>query len=137
MTFTNATRELQPSASASLTYFGAQEAAQPWIDQLLALKPTKWQNSTLPWSKVSESSGFGTGASVCAPGKYNNHPSIGAKQTSASTYTDVFNQYVEIMKARPWLTGSLVVQRFNTAATLAVPESKRGVYPGREFSSIV
>jgi hypothetical protein len=49
----------------------------------------------------------------------------------------VFNQYVEIMKARPWLTSALVVQRFNTTATLAVPESKRGVYPGRDFSSLM
>ncbi|EAU36716.1 conserved hypothetical protein [Aspergillus terreus NIH2624] len=125
------------SSSASLTYFGTQEAAQPWIDQLLALNPTQWRNATLPWSEVSQNSGFGTGASVCATGKYNNHPSVGAKQTSVSTYIEVFNQYVEIMKARPWLTSALVVQRFNTTATLAVPESKRGVYPGRDFSSLI
>ncbi|CAI7668893.1 unnamed protein product [Penicillium manginii] len=127
----------ETSAAASLTYFGTQEAAQPWIDQFLALNPTRWRNITVPWSKASESASYGEAAAVCNTGVYNNHPSVGAKKTSASTYTEVYNNYVEIMKSRPWLTGALVVQRFNTTATLAVPESKRGVYPGREISSLI
>ncbi|KAE8391158.1 hypothetical protein BDV23DRAFT_171897 [Aspergillus alliaceus] len=120
-----------------LTMSASYDQKTGTIDQLLPLNPTQWRDVTLPLSQVSQNSGFGTGASVCATGKYNNHPSVGAKHTSASTYIDVFNQYVEIMKARPWLTSALIVQRFNTTATLAVPESKRGVYPRRDFSSLI
>jgi hypothetical protein len=120
-----------------MTFFGTQAGAQPWIDQLVALGPTRWQNQTIPWPDASAAAAFGNGANACKRGVYNSHPSVGAKQTSASTYVSVLNQYVEIMKTRPWFNGVFVVQRFNTGATLALPKEKRGVYPGREISILM
>jgi len=125
------------AVSASLSYFGTQDAAQPWVDQFVALGPTKWQNQTIGWNNLSESASFGAGANACKRGVYNSHPSVGANQSSAATYTAVFNQLVDIMSTRPWFTGSFVVQRFNTTATLAVPEDKRGVYPDRDISTLI
>lgn len=119
-----------------MTFFGTQEAAQPWIDQFLALGPNRWQSQTIPWWNASQSSGFGAGGNACVRGVYNNHPSVGTKQTSAATYTSVFNQYVDFASSRPWFRGAFIIQRFNTTATLAVPKHKRGVYPGREIGSL-
>lgn len=127
----------QTALTASVSFFGAQEAAQPWIDQFLALGPTKWQNQTIGWNNVSEASAFGTGGDACTRGAYNSHPSIGANQTSAATYTAVLNEFIDFMSIRPWFDGVMVVQRFNTTATLAVPVSKRGVYPGREIGTLM
>lgn len=127
----------ETSLQASMSFFGTQEAAQPWLDQFLSLGPTRWQNQTIGWNNLSQSSGFGTGANACVRGVYNSHPSVGANQTSAATYTDVLNQFVDIMASRPWFTGSFVIQRFNTTASLAVPEDKRGVYPGREIGTLI
>ena len=120
-----------------MSFFGTQEAAQPWVDQFLALGPTKWQNQTISWSNLSEASAFGNGAAACKRGVYNSHPSVGANQSSAATYTAVLNQLVDIMLTRPWFNGIFVVQRFNTEATLAVPKDRRGVYPGREIGTLM
>ena len=120
-----------------MSFFGTQEAAQPWVDQFLALGPTKWQNQTTAWSNLSTAASFGNGGAPCVGDRYNSHPTIGAKQVSAATYTDVLNQLVDIIEARPWFNGAFVVQRFNTTATLAVPQDKRGVYPGREINTLV
>ncbi|KAK5656801.1 hypothetical protein OQA88_4349 [Cercophora sp. LCS_1] len=135
MTYSHATK--QTALSASMTFFGPQKAAQPWIDQFLSLKPNRWQNQTIPWFNASQSAGFGSGANACVRGVYNSHPSVGTKVTAPDTYTNVFNQYFDITAARPWFNGAIVVQRFNTAATLALPKAKQGVYPGREIASLV
>lgn len=129
--------ESQTNLLAIVSFFGPQEAAQPYIDDFVALGPTLWQNQTIGWNNLSQDSGFGAGAQACVRGLYNNHYSIGANQTSATTYTDVFNKFVTFAASRPWYEGALVVQRFNTTATLAVPENERGVYPGRDIGTLL
>lgn len=125
------------SLSVSTTFFGPYEAAKPWLDHFVALNPTRWQNQTIPWANASQASGFGHGANACVRGAYNNHPTIGTNKTSPATYTKAFNMYIKALSTRPWYTGTFVVQRFNTTATLAVPEAKRGVYPGRHISGLM
>ena len=129
--------ELQTGLLAIVSYFGSQEDAQPWLDEFVALGPTRWQNQTISWNNLAEDSGFGAGAAACTRGIYNNHYTVGANQTSATTYTDVVNQFAAFAASRPWYNGAFVVQRFNTTATLAVPEKKRGVYPGRDIGSLM
>lgn len=129
--------EPQTGLLAIVSFFGPQEAAQPWLDEFVALGPTLWQNQTISWNNLAQDSGFGAGAKACVRGIYNNHYSIGANQTSATTYTDVVNQFATFAASRPWYNGAFVVQRFNTTATLAVPENGRGVYPGRDIGSLM
>ena len=120
-----------------MTFFGTQAEAQPFVDQLVALGPTRWRNQSIPWHAASLAQSFDQGAVPCHKGVYNSHPSVGTKVTSAATYTDVLNKYIATMETRPWFTGIFVIQRYNNTATLAVPESKRGVYPGREIQALV
>jgi hypothetical protein len=120
-----------------MTYFGTQAGAQPWIDQFVALGPTRWQNQTIPWPNASAAAGFGNGGNPCKRGVYNSHPSVGANQTSSKDYLSVLNQYMDITKETPWFNGVFVVQRFANKATLAVPKEKQGVYPGREIKILV
>jgi len=122
---------------AFMSFFGPQKAAQPWLDRFIALGPTRWQNQTISWNNLGQQTGFGAGANACVRGIYNNHYSIGANQTSVTTYTHAVNQFASFAASRPWYKGAFVVQRFNTAATLAVPKHKRGVYPGRDFGTLM
>lgn len=123
---------------ATISYFGPYKAAKPWLDQFIALKPTRWQNQTIPWYNASQSAVFGSGYRQCIRGiNYNNHYTVGAKHSDAKTYIDVVNQIAKFAEFRPWYNGVFVVQRFNTAATLAVPHDKRGVYPGRELGTLM
>ncbi|KAF2204952.1 FAD-binding domain-containing protein [Delitschia confertaspora ATCC 74209] len=125
------------SLSASMSFFGTKEQAQPWVDQFVAIGPTRWQSQTIPWWNASQAQGFGTGSNSCRKGVYNNHPSVGTKQTNAETYTKVVQQHWDFAASRPWFNGIMFLQRFNTTATLAVPKDKQGVYPGREFGSLI
>jgi hypothetical protein len=104
---------------------------------MLALGPTRFRNQSLPWSDASAAASFGTAGNACRKGVYNSHPSVGANQTSPETYVRVLRQYMDTMRTRSWFTGVFVIQRFATEATLALPKSKQGVYPGREIKTLV
>ena len=123
--------------SASVSFFGPQEQAQPWLNGFIKLSPSRWQNQTIPWFNLSQSSGFGAGVNVCKIPVYNHHYSVGAKQTAVDPYVETVNAWAEFSSSRPWYNGNFVVQRFNTQVTLAVPENERGVYPGREIAELL
>lgn len=121
-----------------MSYFGTQAAAQPILDQFVALGPSLWENRTIPWSSLSAVQAFGlSGTAGCTKGIWNNHYTVGANQTDAATYATVFNEFAAFAESRPWFDGLLAIQRFNTEVTLAVPESKQGVYPGRDISTFM
>jgi hypothetical protein len=94
--------DVQTSLSASMTFFGPQTGAQPWIDQMLALGPTRFQNTSLPWSSASAAASFGAATNACRKGQYNSHPTVGANQTSPESYVSVLKQYMDTMRTRPW-----------------------------------
>ncbi|KAK3995176.1 FAD-binding domain-containing protein [Cladorrhinum sp. PSN332] len=127
------------SLTASMTYFGTPGAAQPWVDQFLSVvpAPVRWANQTMPFWNASQAQSFGNGAQSCRKGVYNNHPSVGLKKTNAATYSKVLTEYADAIAARPWLTGSMFIQRFNLTVTQSVPKAKQGVYPGRDFSTLI
>jgi hypothetical protein len=123
--------------AASMTFFGPQTRAQPWINQMLALGPTRFQNRSLLWSDASAAASFGAAGNACRRGQYNSHPTVGANQTSPASYVSVLKQYMDTMRTRPWFNGVFVVQRFANEATLALPKRKQGVYPGREIKILM
>jgi len=127
----------QGAINVNFVFFGTQQAAQPYIDQLVALNPSMWRNLSVPWPQLATTAGFGNAAkSACgAKRTYISDFSIGVNTTDQSTYTSYFNDLVEFSKANPWYRGSFVLQRYGTQGPLAVPQNERGVYPWREVKT--
>ncbi|KAF2172607.1 hypothetical protein M409DRAFT_16570 [Zasmidium cellare ATCC 36951] len=122
----------------TFSYFGTPAQAKPVVDQFVALKPVRWQNQTIPWSQLSQKQGFGaSGPAACIRQLWNNHYSVGTKQTDPATYTSVFNSFNAWAKGKTWYNGNIAIQRFNTNVTLSVPTEQQGVYPGREIGTII
>jgi fumiquinazoline A oxidase len=119
--------------SVNLIFFGTQQAAQPFIDQLVALNPLVWRNLSVPWNQLATTAGFGNAVKgACdASRTYTSDFSIGMGQTDQPTYTSFYNNLVEFSKQNPWYRGQFVVERYGTEGPLAVPQRERGVYPWR------
>lgn len=130
--------EPQPTITVAMSYFGTQAAAQPVIDEFVAIGPTRWENKTIPWSDLSKLQNFGaSGTEGCTKGVWTNHYTVGANRTDAATYAKVFNEFATFASSRPWYNGFMSIQRTDTKVTLAVPKSKQGVYPGREIGTFM
>ncbi|KAL9623135.1 MAG: hypothetical protein Q9204_007978, partial [Flavoplaca sp. TL-2023a] len=128
----------QSTLTVAMSYFGTQVAAQPVIDQFVAIGPTRWENKTVPWSALSAAQNFGaSGETGCFKGVWTNHYTVGSNRTDAVTYAKVYNDFTAFARSRPWFNGFLAIQRFNTEVTLALPKSEQGVYPGRDISTFI
>ncbi|KAL8990177.1 MAG: hypothetical protein Q9169_008190 [Polycauliona sp. 2 TL-2023] len=128
----------QTTLTVAMSYFGPQAAAQPILNQLIAIGPLRWVNRTIPWSSLSIQQNFGaSGTAGCFKGVWNNHYTVGANQTDAITYSSAFTKFAAFQKARPWFDGLFVIQRTNTEVTTSLPKSQQGVYPGREISTFI
>ncbi|KAL8963827.1 MAG: hypothetical protein Q9183_004924, partial [Haloplaca sp. 2 TL-2023] len=124
--------------TVAMSYFGPETEAKPIIDQFVTLNPNKWENRTVAWSNLSLVQNFGaSGTAGCAKGVWNNHYTIGANRTDASTYAKAYDQLVDFARSRPWFNSFLAIQRFNTDVTLSLPKRAQGVYPGREISTFI
>ncbi|KAK8074330.1 hypothetical protein PG994_005229 [Apiospora phragmitis] len=127
-----------PTISVSAYYFGPHESARPYLQQLVALDPTRWQNETLGWNEMTQAAGFGqTFAKACVGGRYTSHLTAGLRRTDPATWASVFASFVEWTAARPWFRGSIILQRYNAGVTRRVPEAERGAYPWRDIGTLV
>jgi hypothetical protein len=123
--------------SASISFIGTQEQAQPFINELLTLEPFLWRNVSIGWNLLTVTQGFGQGEKACTRGVYVNHFNIGAKQTNVTTFSNMFARHADYLAANEWFNGQLVFQRYGTATALSVPPKQRGVYPGREIKLLM
>ncbi|KAL5000330.1 hypothetical protein BDV10DRAFT_183398 [Aspergillus recurvatus] len=119
--------------SASLVFFGPQSSAQPYIDTLLRLNPTRFQNLTVPWPRLASVTGFGRGDAACTRGGHSIPYSVGAAITQPAAFSTALDSFVSFSAQNSWYAGSFVVQRSSSAAATAVPERRRGVYPWRDI----
>ena len=126
----------QPTLSATVSYFGTQEAFQPYLDKFLALNPPTWRNLTIPWPQLDLVASFGNGARACTRGLYYHQHHIGTRVTDVPTFTSVYNQWTDFVGARPWFNGAMVIQRYGAETGLAVPEEDRGAYPWRDIRDL-
>ncbi|KAF6222868.1 hypothetical protein HO133_000919 [Letharia lupina] len=126
-----------PNLDANFIFYGTQEAAQPYLDKLIALNPLRYQNLTVGWNNLTNVAGFGHASGVCARGDYTTHYSLGANRTDVATFSAFFDNFTAFSAANPWFDGSFALERYNTKAALAVPESERGVYPWRDIKTLV
>ncbi|KAK8070391.1 FAD binding domain protein [Apiospora hydei] len=120
-----------PTISVSAYYFGSYEAARPYLQKLVDLKPIHWRNETLGWNGMTQAAGFGqTFAKACVRGRYTTHFSAGIRQTDPDTWASVLAKFTDWSAARPWFKGSIILQRYNAKVTQQVPAEDRGAYPG-------
>lgn len=126
-----------PTLGASVSFVGTQAQAQPYLDKFLALNPILSRVQSIGWNQLAIQSGFGSALRVCTRGQYANHYGVGANQTNVNVFTDVYNRFAAFSAARPWYAGTMAVQRYSSAAALAVPISKRGVYPWRDIGTLI
>jgi FAD/FMN-containing dehydrogenase len=123
-----------PTLATTVSFIGTQEQAQPYLDKLIALNPLQWRNVSVGWNVLSTTQGNGQGASVCPRGQYANHFGVGTNRTDVATFTAMYARHVAFAAANDWFTGSLAFQRYGAATALALPVSKRGVYPWRDIT---
>lgn len=100
---------------------------------MLSLNPLRYQNITVGWNQVTKVAGFGRAQAVCVRGTYTNHYGVGAGRTDPATFSQFVQNLTVFSAANPWFSGAFSIQRYDTTATLAVPESQRGVYPWRDI----
>ncbi|KAL6239740.1 hypothetical protein BDW75DRAFT_249770 [Aspergillus navahoensis] len=124
---------LGATLSTSLVFFGPQSSAQPYIDTLLRLNPTRFQNLTVPWPRLASVTGFGRGDAACTRGGHSIPYSVGAAITDPTAFSAALDSFVAFSSQNPWYAGSFVVQRSSSAAATAVPDHQRGVYPWRDI----
>ncbi|KAK7973489.1 hypothetical protein PG988_007623 [Apiospora saccharicola] len=127
-----------PTLSASVYYFGPHAAAKPYLQKLADLGPTKWHNETLGWNGMTQAAGFGqTFAKACVRGKYTNHWTAGIRQTDPSTWAGIYASLSRWSAMRPWVKGSVILQRYNAKVTQKLPEAQQGAYPWRDIGTLV
>ncbi|KAK7916853.1 hypothetical protein PG985_010461 [Apiospora marii] len=127
-----------PTLSATAYFFGPHAAAAPYLAQLAALGPTKWHNETVGWNGMTQAAGFGqTFAKACRGGKYTNHWTAGLRRTDVPTWSAVYAGLARWSATRPWVRGSVILQRYNAGVTKQLPEAQQGVYPWRDIGTLV
>ncbi|PKX89072.1 FAD-dependent monooxygenase fmqD [Aspergillus novofumigatus IBT 16806] len=118
---------LFPSISSTLSFVGSPSAAQPWIDKFLALDPIEASIKIIPWHQKDEPE-----EPLCARGDHYSVYDIGLRQTDPAVMEAYLNNLTEFSASNIWFDGTMVMERHATDAVLAIPESKRGVYPWRD-----
>ncbi|KAK8103269.1 FAD-binding domain-containing protein [Apiospora sp. TS-2023a] len=127
-----------PTLSASVYYFGPPAAAKPYLQRLVDLGPTKWHNETLGWNGMTQAAGFGqTFAKACVRGRYTNYWTAGIRQTDPATWSWLFASFARWSASRPWVKGSVILQRYNSKVTQQLPEAQQGAYPWRDIGTLV
>ncbi|KAL5365929.1 hypothetical protein BJX96DRAFT_182060 [Aspergillus floccosus] len=117
----------QPTIFAMMAFTGTAKAAQPYIDQFLALQPIEITIETVPWHNRDAPD-----PEYCQRGDHYSLYNIGLQRTDPPTLESYFNNVTEFSAANPWFDSMLMYERQSPSAVLAVPESRRGVYPWRD-----
>lgn len=81
-------------------FFGTQQAAQPLIAQLVALRPLAWRNLSVPWNQLATTAGVGNAArgAYGARRAYISDFSVGMGRTDQSTYTPFYSDMAEFSR---------------------------------------
>ncbi|KAK7946046.1 FAD-linked oxidoreductase afoF [Apiospora aurea] len=124
-----------PTISVNSYYFGPYEAAYPYLQKLVDLKPIHWRNETLGWNGMTQAAGFGqTFAKACVRGRYTTNFSAGIRQTDPDTWASVLAKFTDWSAARPWFKRSMILQRYNAkvdaAVSLGGPGLMKATYDG-------
>lgn len=127
----------EPTLSANVAFYGTQQAAQPYLDKLIALDPIRWQNLSVPWDQLTTVAGFGHMAAGCNTPTYTNHYHVGVKATDVDTMASTYDELANYAASRPWYRPLFAFQRYNSKASVALPEAQRGVYPWRDIRTLV
>jgi hypothetical protein len=123
--------------AANLAFFGTQEEARPYIDQLLALEPTRFLNVTVPWNELQHVFSYGAWQNVCRRGDRVNSYTVGLNTTDVEMLTTAFRDLVAFSEKKTDFRGQFVIQRYSSDVAMSVPEEKRGVYPWRDINAHV
>ena len=118
-------------------FFGTQEEARPYIDQLLTLEPTRFLNVTVPWNELHHASNYGSWQNVCRRGQRVNPYTVGLYKTDMAMLKTAFRDLVTFCENTPGIQSLFVIQRYSSDVAMAVPAKCRGVYPWRDINAQV
>ncbi|KAI2621292.1 hypothetical protein GGR54DRAFT_96717 [Hypoxylon sp. NC1633] len=120
----------ETNINVGLVYYGTQKQAQPYINQLVALKPAS--NSTQYLTTEQLHQVFSNG--VCNRGNRHNAYTVGLRKTNVAALQDTVGDLTKFFKTHPDYHGSFAIQRYSSEATLRVPDNETA-YPWRDISS--
>lgn len=120
--------------AANLAFFGTQEEARPYMEQLLALEPVRFVNVTVPWNELQHVFSYGAWQNVCRRGDRVNSYTVGLNTTDVDMLSTAFADLVAFSEEHTETRMQFVIQRYSSVAAMSVPEEKRGVYPWRDIN---